>query len=227
MNSPQEGQSVFAAWRREAGAVYTIVFALAVLVLTVSFATGFVRSYRLFGMPPIGADATILGQDLFERGEYVRALEEFRLAGLIDPENYDGSPELAFADPQGDVDARVRRQRLLAARRPHDASAHLRLGRALQAAGELAEAAHSLERARDLDARLPELQATLGIVYLVAGRTQEAAQALREAVAAGASQPDLHVHLGLALYQLGKRDEAAREFARARVLREGGDGTVR
>ena len=52
----QEAESVFAARRREASPAHTVVFGLTLLVSSVSFASGFVQSFRLFDVPPIGGD---------------------------------------------------------------------------------------------------------------------------------------------------------------------------
>ena len=223
----RERKRVFADWQHEAGPIYAVAFVAAAVVFAASFTAGFVKSFGLFGIPSISSDAAVLGRDLFARSDFGPALDEFRMAGLLDPENYDSSPALDFGQPQGDAVALLRRQRQLVEQGSHDAAAHLRLGQALQAAGEAGAAASSFERARDLDPHLPGLSASLGSVYLVEGRFDEAVLILREAVAAAPSLPILHDKLGLALYQAGERDEARREFARARALREGGAGSTR
>jgi protein O-GlcNAc transferase len=227
VNSPREGSSGFANLARNAGVVYSLVFGFAMLVLGVSFAAGFVQSFRLFGMPSIGSDVTILGAALFAQGDYAAALEEYRLAGLIDPENYDSSPQLVFVAPHVNAEALVHQHRQRVNQRPGDAAAHFDLGRALQTAGQLTEAANHLERALALDASFPGLQAALGTVYLEADRTHEAVQTLRAALSSGASQPALHERLGLALYQLGEREEAVRHFEQARALRTSMRDSVR
>ncbi len=207
-----------AAWRREASPIYQVLFLAALLVLGGSFVAGFVEGVRLFGLPPIQGDATILGRALLERGDYATALEEFRLAGLIDPENYGATrPRLAFSPAPG-APARAEPLRQRVREDPGDPGAHLALGRALLAQGDLAASLQSLERARDLDARQPGLSATLGRAYWEAGNWVESERALREALAAD-PHPDLHDLLGFALHERGKREEAAEHFERARALR--------
>lgn len=211
--------SVAGGWRNS---LYRACFGLALLLLVSSLGMGFVRAARLFGLPPLELDATILGRDLVERGEYARAVEEFRLAGLIDPERYDPPPELALPRPtSADADALVARQRRRVRERPDASGAHLALGRALLLRGDAAESARSLERARELDPRLRGLQGALGRAYLEAGRTREAEGAFREGVELEPLRPGLHDGLGIALYRLGRLEEAARAFERAQGLRDG------
>ena len=207
-----------AVWRRETSPLYQALFVSALLALGVSFAVGFVEGARLFGLPPIQGDATILGRALLERGDYATALEEFRLASVIDPENYGGAaPQLAFSRAPL-APARVEQLRQAALEAPGNASAQLALGRALLAQGDLAESLQALERAHGLDARQPGLDAALGRAYLEAGRWAEAERALRNALETD-PQPDFHDFLAFALHEQGKREEAARHFERARELR--------
>lgn len=218
---PVEGTGSLArsirAWRREASPIYQVVFLAALFVLGGSFVAGLVESVRLFGLPPIQGDATILGRALFERGDYASALDEFRLAGVIDPENYGAGPRLSFSAAPG-APVSAERLRQVVREHPGDARAHLALGRALLAQGDLAAGLQSLERAREMGARQPGLSATLGRAYLEAGRFDEAERALREALASG-PHPELHDLMGFALHARGKRDEAAEHFATARALR--------
>jgi tetratricopeptide (TPR) repeat protein len=190
---------------------------VALLALGGSFVAGLVEGVRLLGLPPIHGNATVLGQTLFERGDYAAAFEEFRLAGVIDPENYGVAPRLSFS-PAPAAPARVERLRQEAREQPANAAALLALGRALLAQGDLAESLQSLERARDLDARQPELAATLGRAYLEAGNWVESERALSEALAE-APRPELYDLLGFALHEQGKREAAARQFERARAQR--------
>jgi tetratricopeptide (TPR) repeat protein len=217
IEEPVGGAGAIAAWRREASPIYQALFLTALLVLAFSFVAGLVEGVRLFGLPPIQGNAAILGQALFERGDYAAAFEEYRLAGVIDPENYGVAPRLSFS-PAPAAPARVERLQQEAREQPGSAAAHLALGRALVVQGDLAEGLQSLERARDLDARQPELAAALGRAYLEAGRWVESERALREALAAD-PHPELHDLLGFALHEQGKREEAAQEFERARALR--------
>jgi tetratricopeptide (TPR) repeat protein len=207
----------FAAWRREASPVYQSLFLVALLLLGSSFLAGFVEGARWFGIPPIQGDATALGRALLERREYAAALEEFRLAALIDPENYSGGPQISFT-PAPVTSENLERLRRAARENPGNAGAQLSLGRALLAQGDLAASLESLERARELDPRQRGLAAALGRAYLVSGRYEESERALREALAAG-PHPDLHELMGFALHQRGMREEAARHFEQASALR--------
>lgn len=220
MDDAESRPTALAEWRREASPFYQVVFALGLLVLGGSFAAGLVEGGRLFGLPPVDGDVTALGQVLFERGDYAPALEEFRLAALIDPENFGEPPQLAFPRPPGGTDALVRRLRDRVRERQEDAAAHFGLGRALLLGGAVGEGLHSLERARDLDPQLPGLYGFLGRAYMEAGMLPESQRALREAVAADPSRPALWEVLAMASYRLGQPEQAAAQFERARALRE-------
>ena len=178
-----DAQPTLAARRGAQGRVwrlYPLLFAVALLLLFGSFCVGFVESLRIFGLPPIESDATVLGRALVERGDYAGAVEEFRLAAAIDPERYDPPPELALAVPAGvDSQALVQRRRRELAERPQEAAAHLALGRALLHQGDAAGALGSLERARELDPRLSGLHEALGLALYQLGRLEEAARAFR------------------------------------------------
>jgi tetratricopeptide (TPR) repeat protein len=213
-----------AAWRREASPVYQGLFLVALLLLGGSFLAGFVEGARWFGVPPIQGDATILGRALLERREYAAALEEFRLAALIDPENYSGGPQLSFT-PAPVTPENLERLRRAARENPGSAGAQLALGRALLAQGDLAASLASLERARELDPGQPGLAAALGRAYLVSGRYEESERALREALAAS-PHPDLHELMGFALHQRGMREEAALHFEQAQALRAQRSGRI-
>lgn len=217
-------QRTLAAWRRDASPLYQALFLAALLILGGSFVAGFVEGARWFGIPPIRGDATILGQVLLERRQYGPALEEFRLAALLDPENYGAGPQLSFTPEPPSAEA-LERLRRTARELPESASAQLALGRALFAQGDLAASVERLERARELDPGEPGLAAALGRAYLVSGRYEESERALREALVAG-SHPDLNELMGFALHQRGMREEAARHFEQAQALRAQQSGRI-
>jgi tetratricopeptide (TPR) repeat protein len=195
-------------------------FWLALVFFGVSSLVGFVRAVRLFGVPPIETDATILGRAFVGRGAYAQAVEEFRLAGLIDPERYDPPPELAFSlSGGGETGALLGRSRSRVQQHPRDAGAYLALGRALLQRGEITKSVRSLERARALDPELRGLHRWLGQAYLTAGMSRQAEDAFREGLGLAPERADLHEGLGMALYGLGRLEEAVRAFERAQELR--------
>ncbi len=150
------------AWRRDTSPIYQALFLAALLVLGSSFVAGFVESLRLFGLPPIHGDATILGRTLLERGEYATALDEFRLAGLIDPENYDARPQLDFSTARSAPGSAAQR------------------GRTSLAAGRWVEAERALREALASDPQ-PELHDLLGFALYELGKREEAAQQFERA----------------------------------------------
>jgi Flp pilus assembly protein TadD len=195
------------------------VFASSLLVLFACFVAGFVGSALHFGLPPIAGDATILGRALLERGDFLPALEEFRLAGLIDPENYEANPQIALPQATSDTDELVRRSRARVSQRPEDAAAHFALGRALLLHGDFPASVQSLERARDLDPALKGVEGVLARAHLQNGALPEAERAYRAALEREPSNPFWHEGLGVLLYRTGEREEARWHLERAQGLR--------
>jgi tetratricopeptide (TPR) repeat protein len=211
------GLRLGAGWRRDASPLYQGLFLIALLVLGGSFLAGFAQSVRIFGLPPIDNDATVLGRTLLERREYAAALEEFRLAAVLDPESYGAGPQLSFTPAPVSAE-NLERLRQAAHEQPESAAAQLALGRALLAQGDLGASLESLERARAIDPAQQGLAAALGRAYLISGRYAESEAALREALVAS-PHPDLHDLIGFALHERGMREEAARHFEQSRALR--------
>ncbi len=220
-------ESLSEDWR-DASRVYRALFALGLLVLAVSLVAGMTESLRLLGPPPIDGDASVLGRLLLSQGDYAAAVEEFRLAGLLDPERYDPAPELSMAlpSPPGAA-ARVEGLRAATREQPTDAAAFLALGRALLLAGSSQESVRDLERARDLDPGLDGLQASLATAYLEAGRAADAERAYRAALASEPGRAQLYRGLGMALYRQGRLKEAAQAFARFQAGRAPAAGSAR
>lgn len=210
-------------WPRAASRSYRASFALALAILCASLLAGFATGVSRFGLPPIDGDATVLGRQLLERGDYVGAFEEFRLARRIDPERVAAMPEISVhyethSDPTSESRIRRLQDRLRA--EPRNARVHLALGRELLARGDATASLPSLERARELDPALAGVQASLGRAYLIALRSPEAEQAFRAALREEPSRAALHEGLGVALYWLGHFEEAIDELQRAQRLTE-------
>jgi Flp pilus assembly protein TadD len=218
----RSARQAVAEWRRRTSAGYQAVFALSLLLLGGCFVAGFLESARHFGLPPIAGDATILGRALLERGDFLPALEEFRLAGLIDPENYEANPEIALSHAVADTGALVRRDQARVSRRPGDATAHFSLGRSLLLDGDYAGSVRSLERARALDPGLRGLEGVLARAHLQSGALPEAERAYRAAIEREPSNPHWHEGIGFLLYRTGERQEARWHFERAQELRRKG-----
>ena len=172
------------------------------------------------GAPPIRGSATILGELYFRHGDYARGLEEFRLAGLIDPANYSPDPELGIsAAPPANSAARIARGRRAVQLRPDAPDAHLALGVALLQAGENRAGLESLERARELDRSTAGLAAALGHAHVRLSNPSEAVPLFLEALESEPNNADLREALALVLYRLGSREEAVQQFELARIQR--------
>jgi tetratricopeptide (TPR) repeat protein len=89
------------------------------------------------------------------------------------------------------------------------------LGRALDAAGRLDEAAAAYRRAVDGDPSSPVAANNLGSALERTGHLEEAAAAFRRAVRLDPSSPVFHYNLGVVLARQGNRTEAAASFTAA------------
>ncbi len=102
------------------------------------------------------------------------------------------------------------------ARRKDYAPAHLRLGRALVAAGRDAEAAKELERALELAPDLQPARVSLAQVLLADGQNERSASLLEEVLRSQPRHGQALAALGQAYMRLGRRDEARKIAERAR-----------
>ncbi len=96
-----------------------------------------------------------------------------------------------------------------------DANAHWLLGTLLFSRGQTNEGMRQWQTARNLNSRIPALDASIGRELLEQGNAGEAAQVLEEGVTADSSNPEVYTSLDEALSRLGRSPEE-----RARKLRQ-------
>ncbi|MFM1903395.1 MAG: O-GlcNAc transferase [Planctomycetota bacterium] len=107
------------------------------------------------------------------------------------------------------------------------AAAAMTLGRALDAAGRLDEAAAAYRRAVDGDPRSAVAANNLGSVLERTGHLEEAAGAFRRAVRLDPTAPVFHYNLGVVLARQGNRMDAAASFTAAEQrFRAAGNGSM-
>lgn len=128
-----------------------------------------------------------------------------------------------IAQQSGNVAGAVDFFRQVIALKPDIAVAHLGLGSALAAAGQLPDAVAAFERALVLkaDRTAPEegrILLNLGNLYHQIGRTAEAARCFQRVLELDPNHAEAHNSLGAMLLEQGLRAEASAAFARALKL---------
>lgn len=104
---------------------------------------------------------------------------------------------------------------------PADAAVHNNLGNALNAAGQLNEAAASYRRALKINPDFALAHSNLGHTLNVLGQFDSAVASCRRAVALQPNYAEAHNHLGGALQALGQLHEAADSYRRVVALQPG------
>lgn len=177
--------------------VYRAVFALAIGLLMVGFATGAVTSYRTDGRPPavglIIYGAADHAEALLLRGEYGGALDQLK---LYERTSSDVLPHARFRE----VFARFgpeERSRFAEVLRAHPgyAEAHYQLAMRHAADGDPAEAEAQLREVQKLRPREAEVYNDLGAVLAHQGRLPEAAAQLQHAIALRPDYAEAHANL--------------------------------
>jgi tetratricopeptide (TPR) repeat protein len=161
---------------------------------------------------------------LSQLGDYELALDDFKRAAELDPEQPAAIAGVSVTLQQGgQTEASIDLLRRQAHKRPDDALANLLLGQALLQGGtaaHLEEAATVLERAVAADPRLEPARAELGKLYLKTNRLDSAVEQLSAALSLDPSDKQATYQLLIALRRAG-REERARELAmRVRTLLE-------
>jgi tetratricopeptide (TPR) repeat protein len=159
-----------------------------------------------------------LGVALLDRGQVFQAIEQFRAALTVDPDqpstlsHYYLGVALAGV---GRLDEAIGEYQQAVRFQPYDAAAHNNLGQALLIRGRIAEGLALCQEALRLEPELAEAHYNVGNVFYVRGRVDEAIAEYQKAVKAKPGYAPAHYHLGLALAQRGKLDEAIAEYRQA------------
>ena len=156
------------------------------------------------------------GEALAARGEYAKALAEFRLALKVHP----SSPEAA-GNAGAALHALGRSQEAVAyferalRARPDFANAEFNYAVALTALGQRDEAERRYRRAVALRPGFAAAHANLGLLLLDRGLHEEALASFDRAIAADPRHIPARIGSGLALQRCARLDEAVRAYARA------------
>jgi len=96
---------------------------------------------------------------------------------------------------------------------PQKARPHNNLGHALKNAGRLDEAAHSFERAIELNPDYPDALNNLSTIYNSTGRKQDALDLLRRTLSLNPGHLQAKYNLALQYYEMGLFSDAVREYS--------------
>jgi len=169
---------------------------------------------------PAAANARIVLADCDVRlGEYKKVIESLSPLADVDPENRTIAYLLGSAligDKQLDKGQAII-DRLF--RHDDSAEAHLLMSSILLLADDAQSALKEVQRAIELNAKLPAVQAWYGRVLMRLGDTEKAKAAFNTELASNANDFDSNLYLGVLLRQDKQLDEARTHLQRAIQLR--------
>jgi tetratricopeptide (TPR) repeat protein len=156
------------------------------------------------------------GQNAHERGDLNLAVSLYSGALAADPSlfqaYYQRAVALAALGRSQEAEADLRKTIGL---KPDFARAHRALGQLLLDRGSLEEAKRELERAMELDPKLPSTRIYYASALLRANEAERAAAMLRQAIADGEATPLAYALLGMAEESSGQLEEALSSYSRA------------
>src|SRR5436190_925927 len=161
----------------------------------------------------------ILGSALADKGEFDRAIAEFREALRLEPDSASAHLNLglALASHQAPEEAVVHLRRSVQLD-PGSGRAHYALAGILLAAGQYEGAIDELRASLRVTPDSVEIHEGLGIVLASQGKLDEAVDEFRASVRLRPISAGAHNNLGMALASQGKLDAAIDEFHQALAL---------
>ena len=161
----------------------------------------------------------ILGSALADKGEFDRAIAEFREALRLEPDSASAHENLglALASHQAPEEAVVHLRRSVQLD-PGSGRAHYALAGILLAAGQYEGAIDELRASLRVTPDSVEIHEGLGIVLASQGKLDEAVDEFRASLRLSPISAGAHNNLGMALAAQGKLDAAIDEFHQALAL---------
>ena len=157
-----------------------------------------------------------LGGALAGQGKTAEAIEHFRIAERIDPDDVKVHVNLGSAlTSQGKIDEAIEHFRIALRINPDLAEGHNNLGIALAGQGKTAEAIEHFRMAVQINPDRAEGHNNLGIALAGQGMTDEAIGQFRMALQVNPAYAEAHNNLGIALAGQGKIGEAIEHFRSA------------
>lgn len=163
-----------------------------------------------------------LGRALGEKGQVDEAIEQYRAALRLNPQDgiaYNGLAVMLME--KRDFEAAANQLRTALELNPDDAFAHGNLGVILAGRGELDEALRHLEQAARLQPDDAGVRNNLAGVLAARGRFAEAIPHYRAAIALKPNYAKARNNLGVALVRTGELDQAIEQFREAVRLQPG------
>jgi protein O-mannosyl-transferase len=166
--------------------------------------------------PPSTLLLNSTGDALLDHGQIDEALQKFRAALKLDPEDslaWGNIANIHFR--KGELDQAIENYQQGLRFNPKNVGLHYNLALVLAAKGQFVEAMHHHEQALALDPFYANARFGLGNVYMTSGNPAAAVTNLLAALEMKPRFPAAHYNLGNALLALGRVEEAAKHFADA------------
>jgi Flp pilus assembly protein TadD len=157
--------------------------------------------------------------ELMEKNQMAEAIQEWRKALQLDPDDAEAHFSLAVALTGNNQEREaVEEYRTACTLDTHQAAWLAHLAASLAQTGDLYGAVVNYRKSLALDPSSPGAEADLGSVLFETGQTQEGYEHLRKAVEMAPDFPDGHNQMGTALAKMGRMDEAVDELRKAITL---------
>ena len=157
--------------------------------------------------------------DLARKGDYPAALQEWRKAVDLDPEDGKARYHLAFAlDKVGQSDEAIVQYQKAVEYDPNNAAAYSSLAVDLTREGKLEAGIDAYEKSLEIEPKNALAESNLAAALIEAGRTDEAVGHIQKALALDPEFADAHNLLGIVLARAQRLDEAVSHLEKAVAL---------
>jgi tetratricopeptide (TPR) repeat protein len=154
-----------------------------------------------------------LGRALLEKGQVLKALDEFQKALGINPSNVDARNNLGNALFQrGKLDEAVAQYQKALEINPNHPQIHYNFGNALLQKGEFDEAVAQFQRALEINPGYADAHYNFGNALLRKGKLDEAVAQFQRALEINPGYADARNNLGVALVQKGQLEDGIAQF---------------
>jgi Flp pilus assembly protein TadD len=157
-----------------------------------------------------------LGTLLYDQGHIEEAMEHYRKAIQLDPNNCEDLNNLGLTlVARGQFDEAIKYYYQAIQFKPDYFDALSNLGVALVAQGRFDEAIENFRKAIRINPNFANALDNLGIALAAEGRFDEAIENYRKAIRINSNRPETFIHLGMTLGQSGRPREAVAQYREA------------